>query len=185
MGAATQDELYIAIGAALSAWELVEEGLAEIFALFVGSPEAGPGPGHDPAIRAFGSVLTFKGRQEMVCAAKEAFFYRAPKDPLVKHFGDLNEEAGGFAGRRNDIAHGRVQIVHGKGFYLFPGLYNTSKNPIDQPAIYAYGPNEVHYYRESFEILSQKLTEYAIYANAWKPPPSPKKHSRPSSPPQN
>lgn len=175
-GAATEDELYTAVGAALSTWELVEEGLAEIFATFVGSPEAGPGSGHDPAIRAFGSVLTFKGRQEMVAAAKQAFFWRAElDDDLSNQFGRINEEAGGFAGRRNEIAHGRVQYIPEKGFYLFPGLYNTSKNPIDKPAAYAYGPNEVYHYRESFDILAEKLSDYAICVAAWVPPPPSRK----------
>jgi hypothetical protein len=183
-GAATREELYLAVGAALSAWELVEEGLAEIFALFVGASVSG----HDPAIRAFGSVLTFKGRQEMVCAAKESFFLKAAvHEPLVKQFGELNEEAGGFAGRRNEIAHGRVQSLSGKGFYLLPGLYNTSKNPINpqtkNPLLaYAYGPKEIESYREGFELLASKLSDYA---NGWAPPkPSQKKHPQPSALPQ-
>jgi hypothetical protein len=184
-GAATPEELYLAVGEALSAWELVEEGLAEIFATFIGSPEAGPGSGHDPAIRAFGSVLTFKGRQQMVAAAADAFFFQAvPRDPVRKQFGELNEEAAGFASRRNDIAHGRVQYLPKKGFYLFPGLYSANKNPVGQLPTYAYGRNEVLSYREQFGMLATKLTEYAIFASAWKPPPpSQKKRSRPSGQP--
>jgi hypothetical protein len=172
-GTKTQDELYTAVGAALSTWELVEEGLAEIFATFIGVPEAGPASGHQPAIRAYGSVISFRSRQEMVGAAAQGFFHRAAKDdPTVKRFGSLMFEAGGFSGRRNEIAHGRVQLVPKKGFYLFPGLYNSSKNPIGQQAVYAYTASQLFSYREGFELLSEKLTDYAIFVAAWEPPRS-------------
>jgi hypothetical protein len=174
-GTTTQDEVHLAVGAALSTWELVEEGLAEIFAGFIGAPEAGPASGHQPAIRAYGSVISFTGRQQMVAAAAQGFFHRTPKDhPIVEQFGSLMSEAGGFSGRRNDIAHGRVQFVPNKGFYLFPGLYSSSKNPVGQPAVYAYTASQIHSYREGFHLLSQKLTEYAISLAAWdwEPPTS-------------
>jgi hypothetical protein len=171
-GARTEEELYFAVGYALSAWELVEEGLAEIFALFIGAREAGPpSSGHQPAIRAYASVISFNSRKEMVAAAAQAYFYRAGKDePLKSQFGSLIDEAGGHAGRRNDIAHGRVQLSPGDGFYLLPGLYNSKKNPIGQPPTYAYDASQVHFYGEGFRILSQKLADYAIFAAAWTPP---------------
>jgi hypothetical protein len=181
-GAATENALYIAVGAALSTWELVEEGLAEIFALFIGAPEAGPASGHQPAIRAYGSVVSFKARVEMVSAASQAFFHREPDSTLHKQFGRLMEEANGYAGRRNDIAHGRVQYVPEKDFYLFPGLYNSSKNPVGRDAVYAYSDNQVHQYCEGFRILSEKLTDYAIFAGAWGLPESP---SGKTTPPQH
>jgi len=79
-GAKMEDEIYAAVGAALSAWEGVEEGLAEIFALFVGAPEAGPASGHEPAIRAYGAVNSFSSSLDMVSAAADCFFYRASDD---------------------------------------------------------------------------------------------------------
>jgi hypothetical protein len=169
-GAATENALYIAVGAALSTWELVEEGLAEIFALFIGAPEAGPTSGHQPAIRAYGSVISFRSRVEMVSAAAQAFFHREPNSEIQKQFGRLMEESNGYAGRRNDIAHGRVQYVAGKDFYLFPGLYNSSKNPVGRDAIYAYNDTQILQYCEAFRILSEKLTDYAIFAAAWESP---------------
>jgi hypothetical protein len=185
-GAATDDALYIAVGAALSTWELVEEGLAELFALFIGAPEAGPASGHQPAIRAYGSVISFKGRIEMVSAAAQAFFHKEPDSPVYQQFGRLMVEASGYSGRRNDIAHGRVQLMPGKGFYVFPGLYNSSKNPVGREAVYAYNDTQVHHYREGFRALSEKLTDYAVFAGTWepsksfqkKPPRQPAQHQK-------
>jgi hypothetical protein len=172
VGARTEEELYFAVGFALSAWELVEEGLAELFALFIAASEAGPASsGHEPAIRAYASVISFKSRQGMVGAAADAYFHKAGKDePLKSQIGSLIDEIGGHAERRNDIAHGRVQLSPGEGFYLFPGLYNIRRRPIGQPLAYAYDASQVHFYGEGFRLLSQKLADHAIFAAVRTPP---------------
>jgi hypothetical protein len=170
-GAKTEDEIHLAVGATLSEWEGVEEGLAEVFALFIGAPEAGPASGHQPAIRAYGSINSFQNRLGMVAAAAQGFFHKAKADDLTsEQFSQLAKEANGFAARRNDIAHGRAQFIPQKGYYLLPGLYSSGKNPVDQPAIYAYNATQIHRYREQFRSLSEKLTDYAIFASAWEPP---------------
>lgn len=163
-GAETDSEIHAAVGAALSAWEEAEEGLAELFALFIGAPEAGPASGHNPAIRAYGTVISSSSRQQMIRGAADGFFYKAEQnDPVRGQFGLLMNEAAGYSQRRNDIAHGRAQLVPEKGFYLFPGIYSSGKNPVDRPAKYAYNGIQIHTYREGFLRLAQKLIEYAVF----------------------
>jgi hypothetical protein len=62
------------IGRALTEWENVENSCAELFAAFVldnpyrNSLQA-------PAIRAYGSVISFKGRCDMLRAAATSYFH--------------------------------------------------------------------------------------------------------------
>jgi hypothetical protein len=113
----------------LTAWEEFEHNFAYLFSAFVGTDTD-----ELPASRAYGAVLTFKGRAEMVGAAAEAFFFLVPVDPVaaqtqqtlrndilgapgsakgIRKTTGLIDEATQLAGRRNEIAHGIVrQLWH-------------------------------------------------------------------------
>jgi hypothetical protein len=71
IGDADADSLYKAVGKTLSSWELVEEIVAHLFALFTSSPYRYPQ--FSPSIRAFGSVPSFNGRADMVQAAGDSY----------------------------------------------------------------------------------------------------------------
>lgn len=68
----------------------------------------------------------------MVDAAAKAYFltHRAPDGET---WADLLETLNGFSERRNDIAHGSVDVTVDftekkvRGFFLFPGLYVSKK----------------------------------------------------------
>lgn len=97
--------LYAAVGRALSNWSALENTLGSIFSMLV-TPSEG-----EIASRAFGSILTFRGKKEMIEAAAEAFFFTYPDtdgkvEPYLK---DLLTETHKFSNRRNEIAHGIVQ----------------------------------------------------------------------------
>jgi hypothetical protein len=62
-----------------------------------------------PATRAYGSVLTFRGRAEMVEAASEAYFFSTPDSELEPELNEVLKEARNYATRRNEIAHGIVR----------------------------------------------------------------------------
>lgn len=68
-GDADMNELYAAVGRALSQWERYEGHLALLFSAFVTGMET------DIARRAYCAVRTFEGRTDMLRAAAEAFFY--------------------------------------------------------------------------------------------------------------
>jgi hypothetical protein len=75
----TNEELYTAVGEALSGWGYVEDIVADIFAIIVeGAPLNEYINSMTPAVRAYGSVVSFEARAEMVQAAADAFFHVNP-----------------------------------------------------------------------------------------------------------
>lgn len=61
VGDATQDITFRAVGAALSNWEWFEGNLSLAFSFLIGA-----GYGNVAALRAYGSVETFRGRANMI-----------------------------------------------------------------------------------------------------------------------
>lgn len=125
-GDASDSVTYEAVGRALSKWEDYESVLARFFSSLIGSAS------FTATMRAYGTVLTYRGHADMVEAAAEAFFlaHRAPR--VQADFASFMNRAGQFAARRNEIAHGRV----GKfltptrkvdGWCLYPSYFNTKK----------------------------------------------------------
>src|SRR5205085_1041102 len=75
------EQIYFSVGKALSNWELVEQQLGEMFSMFIQSPVSGATPLGEPAIRAYGSVVSFSSRADMLEAAARGFFHtRAAPD---------------------------------------------------------------------------------------------------------
>lgn len=118
-----EDTLYRAVGFALSKWGRLEDTMAHIFAsLISGDPL--------PASRAYGAVLTFKGRMEMTQAAAKAFFFLYPRkdddegEDIEKYLAQLISEALRFSARRNEIAHGVSQ--KNQEWSALPGLFGST-----------------------------------------------------------
>jgi len=157
IGSASEDDVYLSVGKALSQWEGIEVQLAQLFQFFMGHYYHDPERHRvvsSPSRRAYGSVTNFATRIEMVENAGDSFFHATPshgfhlKDRqterwivdfeanLAKNFEVLMDEVRGFAARRNDIAHG---IVHGSRniapphkpwtYFLSPPYYNAKKYP--------------------------------------------------------
>jgi len=157
-GARTKSELYTAVGASLSQWERTEESLAEIFSFFVG----GDLLDMSPAIRAYGSVVSFSSRADMLDAAATAYFYRKPNTDVERQFGALLKQCRQFSGRRNDIAHGRVHAIPKLGCFLLPGLFNSRKIKIDGDPAYFWAIREIRHYRDYFSRLAGDLNEFVF-----------------------
>jgi hypothetical protein len=72
VGSPDADSVYVGVGQALSEWEAVETACARIFAFLVGaSTEWGE---ISPAVRAFGTVISFPGRREMIEGCGKSIF---------------------------------------------------------------------------------------------------------------
>jgi hypothetical protein len=67
------DAISIAVGRALTSWEYVEEAYADIFSVLVGAHQSAD-PEIIPALRAYGAVITSRGRAEMIEAAGRRAF---------------------------------------------------------------------------------------------------------------
>jgi hypothetical protein len=164
-GETNENFLFAAIGRALTEWEHVEAACAELFAIFVSVSRKAVYQA--PAIRAYGTVISFPGRCEMLRSAASAFFRGRPKKAsrFSKQFDSLINECLGFSARRNEIAHGRVSIVYQTrrrktkqlGYFLLPSFYNPRKYKIDQLMMYEYTSKEVLYFAQEFTKLYLKL----------------------------
>lgn len=169
-GDATKEEVFVAIGGALSAWESLESWLSHIFGELVA-------PNDDPlaARRAYGSILTFRGRKEMIEAAAKAVFFSFPDDSLQEKLKSFLNEAQNFAARRNEIAHGIVKeylpklpplSFETKGFALGPPSYATNKTdlkpgrvtlePVFHAPSYAYSSAEIEEFKRHFERIESE-----------------------------
>lgn len=161
---------------ALTSWEFVESSLADIFSVVVGEPALGIIP-QTPASMAYGAIVGFNGRTDMLDAAARGFFRLSGKekrdadfvraaDQIQREFEPLLKETRLFAIRRNDIAHGQV-ISDKQGSYLYPPFYNTKKYPmtdrdlatIHDIATYCYTADDIHFYQRHFEDLYDRLSE--------------------------
>lgn len=138
-GATSAEAIYIEIGRALTTWEELEEHLAEAFALMAGRPSHEATTNTSPAMRAYGTVVTFRGRKDMILAASEAYFMQR-KSGLQAELKSFVNRCANFASRRNDIAHGVIKNIEliadipglpggipDNTWYLVPPNYNSNK----------------------------------------------------------
>ena len=161
------DTIFRAVGQALSTWEVVEDSLADFFAFLVG-PFSRSYPETTPAIRAYGSIISFNARCEMISAAAKGFFHKHKHEEFEAEFRTLVKAANGWASRRNDLAHGRVGRLQSRpGYFLYPGLYNSRKHPVGEPPAYVYNADEIHKFIAGFELLYGDLNAYRKRVFAW------------------
>lgn len=152
---------YASVGRALSQWEMFELHLSHFFCELIGD-----GSYYSlPARRAYGSVVTFRGRLDMIREAARSFTfaYDLPRD--MEDIGRLLEEIAKFGARRNEIAHGIVSRYEdvfwsellGTGYVLVPPIYSTSKQRLDQYGTdprYIYSSAEIDKYSYWFGELT-------------------------------
>jgi hypothetical protein len=162
-GDASQDDTFRAVGAALSQWELFEGNLSLAFSYFVGT-----GYGNIVALRAYGSVETFRGRANMIETAAEVYFKHTPDPQLQVLLKEILKQSRQFSSRRNEVVHGIVSPFVGRdeadewinlGFVLYP-------------AYYAKNVSYLHPFRSSlwnspFHIRQSKFTNFEIISTSW------------------
>lgn len=173
-GEANPDILYRAVGEALTCWETVEQALAQIFA-FVTSNDAELDRSR-PAIRAYGMITGAHQRISMTRSAIESWFHQHSSlsgldvEELNAAGMALLSEIGTAASRRNDIAHGRVDSladVRKNGWYLFPGLFSTSKRPLSGSPRYRYNADNISFYGRGFLELHRESIEFLGVIVEW------------------
>jgi hypothetical protein len=156
-----ESTIFEAVGRALTAWEELEATLGIMYSTAIGI-----GFNHSlPAIRAYGSVVAFKGRSDMIAAGLEAMFFMRPSGPmktqLQADMAAVLTRAGQFSTRRNEIAHGVVgehpnSWQSGKdlemGYVLLPSAYATKKKDLANIGVLSMPYQEAQYYYSALEI---------------------------------
>lgn len=179
------ERLYASIGRALSEWEELERGIASLFQSLLS-----PTLYALPAQRAYGSIVTFRSRAEMVRAAGEAYFAGHPvavsadstdsrfdSAAAKREFERIMKVALSLSNRRNEITHGIVgeySTPNGptKGVALHPPDFTNKGRPLaiddlragrlrtPRPA-YAYTSKEIEYYTLQFQTLRREVHRLA------------------------
>jgi hypothetical protein len=98
----------------------------------------------------------------MIEEAAKAHFRWYPNQDLEKCLRDfIGTECRNFASKRNNIAHGIVDLRFSGdtprksklGHWLVPSLYTSKKNPLEGPNAYAYTSAEIRYFVQQFDQL--------------------------------
>tara|TARA_R110000850_G_scaffold25297_1_gene73139 strand:- start:953 stop:1474 length:522 start_codon:yes stop_codon:yes gene_type:complete len=138
------DEIYVAVGRALTCWENLEAGLGELFDAAVG------GDGR-AGFAAFAAVSSSSARTELLSAALPRAL--SEHGVLLGRASALVEQVGKFGARRNEIAHGRVFDLMEHGFYLCPTNINPRKWTGAGAAKYQYRAEDISAYASEFVRL--------------------------------
>src|ERR1700730_17880218 len=120
----------VSVGRALTRWEEFEVVFASLFSALVAAED-----NNAAAIRAYGSVITFRGSAEMVKSAAEVNFSLFRNSALEKDFrAFVNELTNHASARRNEIAHGVVRVTPiikdytvVSQYFLYPPYYASNK----------------------------------------------------------
>lgn len=177
VGNVNPDEIYVEVGKALSKWEMLEDALAWMFSELVGAPSnAYP---HDfdptPAERAYGSIVGFRSRLNMIEAAAAGYFHvrsntskpdeKAKITTLERQTKHLLKQVSGWSDRRNDVAHGVVVLSTdsrmANDYVLIPPGYNSKKYgpQITSDPAYTYNAAQITEFRNQFLRLAREIAE--------------------------
>ncbi len=168
-GDSKADAIYLAVGIALTRWEIVEEAFSGLFGYFVESPA-------QAATRAYGTVMANAAKIKMMEEAAQIFFrlYQI-EDKYSKTLEKLLEHYEYAHGRRSDIAHGVVMgFIKGAenlGSYLVPPRYNSrNTKAFAEPNVgdffylriakYHYTSLDISMFTGKFNLLQQELLQF-------------------------
>jgi hypothetical protein len=152
--------VYMAVGEALSAWELTEEAYSHLFNLFIS-----PGKRSFATRRAYGSIQSARGRKELVEASAEVFFRDFPSAELARKTQDILTLYSGASSRRNEFAHG---VVAGHvpdsakhrgfaGYMIGPSFWSTSKRSLKLQPEYLYNSAMIRAFTHEFQLLRMEV----------------------------
>ena len=127
------DAIYWSVGKSLSTWEANEVTLAKMFGLFVESES-------QAAEWAYGIFSGNSGKKDALKYAAEIFSSRRNEKFSMHDFNLLLSHYQGGVARRNEIAHGIVQLIkidnEERGYFLTPPLYNSRKGVAHTPSFW-------------------------------------------------
>jgi uncharacterized protein YqgQ len=169
IGDANTSTLFQSVGYALTQWEIMEVELSRLFGALLRSPprwtsarstlSSTPLARASGAERAYGMIVGFGGRADMIEAAAETVLYRHRLRATVK---GLIDEIGNFSPRRNEIAHGIVMHVSdgkvNRNHYLCPNYTNAKKVSYASDRAewkYMYTAEQIDQYAEHFAKLAR------------------------------
>jgi hypothetical protein len=138
-GDSKPDDTFAAVGRALTAWETVEEELAELCVIFSGLKD---GVDENKAMRRFfGAIDSGGSRRKALREAGEVYFWHhdANKTMINKLTDLLDNNVSKGSRLRDDIAHGIVcgftTAKKHVGTFLIPSFYKSDRNKAFVPFV--------------------------------------------------
>lgn len=158
-GESDPEVLYASVGRALSNWEFLQFSLAFLFTACSGA--AFP----YPIMRAFGQSMLVTAKLDMIQYAADASLVR--EKALLERVKNLVSSIRGYNDRRNDIAHGVVQIFAPSAYYLLPTAGTSRKYPVYDgvefplPA-YCWNATQINRYAKAFQKLDKECSALTV-----------------------
>jgi hypothetical protein len=164
--------IYAAIGRSLSMWQYVEDALSLIFEwLVVGGQVPGTYVNSmSPAQAAYGTVVSFDARAGMIEAAASAFFHHHAHPSFHARLQKLLATCRGWAGRRNEIAHGRIggSPVDLNLCALWPTESSSRKREITYRARFVYNSTQINEFDRQFAELHMTVLDFYSEFRSWR-----------------
>src|ERR1700730_5165556 len=162
IGDASEDITFTSVGRALTRWEEFEVVFASLFSALVAAED-----NNAAAIRAYGSVITFRGSAEMVKSAAEVNFSLFRNSALEKDFrAFVNELTNHASARRNEIAHGVVRVTPiikdytvVSQYFLYPPYYASNKLQLNR--IDSSDGRQMAWYEPKYIYSSVEINQFA------------------------
>ncbi len=177
--------LFEAVGRALMAWEEIETALAHLYAALATGDRF-----HPVSNREYGKPPTFIERLKGVEKKAARYFVKLPDQERESEFARIFALSTGFSGRRNDIAHGRVRLIHwiinpgsreallslagtkAMQSCMIPAHFKGDKFTSENLPLYVYTSREINHIAAQFWPISRRVAELARLVEP-PPPPSP------------
>ncbi|NEV76648.1 hypothetical protein DYI24_06280 [Rhodopseudomonas sp. BR0C11] len=171
-----EEELFRAVGYALTHWEGLEAELGGVYAVLTAVSEERYVA---PTIRAFGVVTNTNSRAEMIAHAAEALFWLRPMEELEIELKDILKNYRGWAARRNDIAHGCSTASQHPDYdaedqpnittyCLCPSHGHSRKWALSMEPLYHYIPAEIEAFGSAFDALAHRVADFSERLEAWR-----------------
>jgi len=180
-GVKNEDVLFFSVRRALTKWEVLEAEMGGMYAALTTGPDERY---IAPAIRAFGTITNTNSRAEMIGQAAEAFFHLTTDGAhgevaLEAEIKDLLKSYRGWAGRRNDIAHGCSTASQHPDYTddeqpiittysLCPSHGHSRKWELNMDPAYHYIPREIDAFGDAFDALSLRVADFAARLDVWR-----------------
>jgi hypothetical protein len=145
------DAVYVAVGRALSEWENLEGVLAHWFQGMLSSKSIAP-------FRAYGAIIGFQARANMLIAAAEVYFGEIERPDLLEKFKSMVNNLKDISSIRNNIAHGSVGCED-DGYWLSPSA-QTKKLTLRGERKYRYNAADIDRHRESFRQATLEVSKF-------------------------
>jgi hypothetical protein len=170
------EDIFAAVGIALSAWENCERSFAHIFSRLVHPNGSG-----FAAQRAYGEIIASGTKKQMIESASEIFFRNFPNEAAETELTALLDIYQTAVGRRNDIAHG----IAGGDYddageiwsFLVPNTWGSKSRDMRLQIAYRYSSWQIEQFADGFGALSGRAFRLVdvLIETYWKAPEAARK----------